>query len=763
MKYSGQLLYATTKFLNCEVESLWYTDSAFPKLAVDVFTEEPVMLLFRIGAIFSSLGVQVDRTAAEGPKRACAFFQKAAGAYEYASRLLNASKLAKHSILLAAAHRLKLLCLAQAQECFFERSLSAGIRPSIVSKLSYQCSKYYSEAAATAPGPSLLVTEEHLKLIKVKEELFYIIALYYAGQKLKGEGEYGFSVAHLKWAAEKAKTLKRGLDSSKSHPLIAGVVAALVKELAEKFERAFEDNNTIYHETVVSSLPPLESFSLAKVTEYPWGYNMDVLVDKTLFSGLVSLDITLSLSAYSEEKAKLLRQVSDDFQTASAELERRLADINVSRALESELSFSGYFFKKRQACFAVSTREYARRLMAVDNCSLELLEIVKKLKAVSPKDLDAFAVANEQFIRERNGITQAVHAALKSNVALRKEFCSVRESIEKLCQPSFPENLPSLPSTALEASQQVRVQLQGLMKRIEKMLLHRSDIEVELRKMITEDDITTRLSEMEANPHVEGHTRKAMQEEIITSELEKYNDILETARLNLSAQQPLLKAVSDAAAAVFMNVGGGALGDLVRRLNVDSEKYIQLIDLLSESESFWSEAKLEATRLWDMCLLQKAESAKCSPKKKRLPPPVPAEPRQYQPAPSFSLQKSPPLKKSEALTLNEGALPIVPFANLEVVIPESIGPSSGEDVYSNGAQRRLLTRLQRYQRQIPEEGPVSNAGPAGPVRSSHQNLLELVEVPARPSSRTKPTTRRSPGAPPLPPKPAGGQQPPSHM
>jgi septation ring formation regulator EzrA len=61
----------------------------------------------------------------------------------------------------------------------------------------------------------------------------------------------------------------------------------------------------------------------------------------------------------------------------------------------------------------------------------------------------------------------------------------VRESIEKLCQPSFPENLPSLPSTALEASQQVRVQLQGLMKRIEKMLLHRSDIEVELRKMVT--------------------------------------------------------------------------------------------------------------------------------------------------------------------------------------------------------------------------------------------------------------------------------------
>jgi hypothetical protein len=39
-----------------------------------------------------------------------------------------------------------------------------------------------------------------------------------------------------------------------------------------------------------------------------------------------------------------------------------------------------------------------------------LTEIVKKLKAVSPKDLDAFAVANEQFIRERNGITQAVHA-----------------------------------------------------------------------------------------------------------------------------------------------------------------------------------------------------------------------------------------------------------------------------------------------------------------------------------------------------------------
>jgi hypothetical protein len=44
--------------------------------------------------------VQVDRTAAEGPKRACAFFQKAAGAYEYASR----------SSLLARGHELLALC-----------------------------------------------------------------------------------------------------------------------------------------------------------------------------------------------------------------------------------------------------------------------------------------------------------------------------------------------------------------------------------------------------------------------------------------------------------------------------------------------------------------------------------------------------------------------------------------------------------------------------------------------------------------------------
>ena len=100
-------------------------------IALPSITYERACVLFNLGAMYASLGVAEDRSAVEGIKRASALFQNAAGCFKHLSDavlpLIKPSPSHKDpcspDLSKPALEALTSLCLAQAQECFWQKAV----------------------------------------------------------------------------------------------------------------------------------------------------------------------------------------------------------------------------------------------------------------------------------------------------------------------------------------------------------------------------------------------------------------------------------------------------------------------------------------------------------------------------------------------------------------------------------------------------------------------------------------------------------------
>jgi programmed cell death 6-interacting protein len=83
--------------------------------------------LYNIGALFSQLATSQSRITAESLKRACQYFQQAAGTFEYLSQQTGDLRLppgmAVEDFSEPTVKSLKFLMLAQAQECFWQKGV----------------------------------------------------------------------------------------------------------------------------------------------------------------------------------------------------------------------------------------------------------------------------------------------------------------------------------------------------------------------------------------------------------------------------------------------------------------------------------------------------------------------------------------------------------------------------------------------------------------------------------------------------------------
>jgi programmed cell death 6-interacting protein len=88
---------------------------------------ERLSVLYNIGALYSQLATSQSRTTAESLKRACQYFQQAAGIFEYLSQHTGDLRLPPGMFVEdfsePTVNSLKFLMLAQAQECFWQKSV----------------------------------------------------------------------------------------------------------------------------------------------------------------------------------------------------------------------------------------------------------------------------------------------------------------------------------------------------------------------------------------------------------------------------------------------------------------------------------------------------------------------------------------------------------------------------------------------------------------------------------------------------------------
>jgi programmed cell death 6-interacting protein len=224
---------------------------------------ERLSVLYNIGALYSQLATSQSRTTGESLKRACQYFQQAAGAFEYLSQNTGDLRLppgmSVEDFSEPTVNSLKFLMLAQAQECFWQKSVLGTypssshfpdfqdqMKDSLISKLSAQVSEFYDQALSSAMA-STNIPSDWITHITAKKLHFYSAAQYRKSKDAAagtGANKYGEELARLQ---EALRNVNKALE--RKNFLSRGVredLLGLQEILQRDTERAEKDNDLIY-------------------------------------------------------------------------------------------------------------------------------------------------------------------------------------------------------------------------------------------------------------------------------------------------------------------------------------------------------------------------------------------------------------------------------------------------------------------------------------------------------------------------------------
>src|SRR3989338_3352339 len=145
------------------------------------------------------------RGSGEGMKKACQYFQMAAGGFESLKEYLAAHPQDMEWTDFYAAHleMLVRIMLAQAQECFYEKASKDDLSPAVVSKLAAQVAEFYSQAGALLeqePLRSLGLPSSWLNHAQLRVQYFRAAAAFRSSLQFPPLHEYGRQLAYLQLA-----------------------------------------------------------------------------------------------------------------------------------------------------------------------------------------------------------------------------------------------------------------------------------------------------------------------------------------------------------------------------------------------------------------------------------------------------------------------------------------------------------------------------------------------------------------------------------
>ncbi|GHJ85349.1 hypothetical protein NliqN6_1751 [Naganishia liquefaciens] len=337
-KYYAQVTFLSTKFPpDIGLEFTYhlpypapYTFNSDPTISLASITYERAATLYNMASVYASLGAAENRAEIEGIKRALAYMQNAAGVFSYIRNELlptlereqssfggiAKSTTAGQDMTTSFLGALEKFCLAEAQECFWQRAVLEKYKNGLIAKLAVQVSEYY-DAALTAAAEGPTPTAHYFPAtwtshVTVKRYHFDAAAQYRLSMDDLEKGRYGEEIARLQQAESLAK---KALEAVK--PGLGGAVTSDLKSLqailASSLKRAIRDNDLVYIQAIppASQLSRITSASMVKAVVPPSVDNsLDWLLHEgggPLFSGLVPYGVHLALSIYDDKKDTLVR------------------------------------------------------------------------------------------------------------------------------------------------------------------------------------------------------------------------------------------------------------------------------------------------------------------------------------------------------------------------------------------------------------------------------------------------------------------------
>ncbi|KAL8164686.1 UNVERIFIED_CONTAM: Tyrosine-protein phosphatase non-receptor type 23 [Gekko kuhli] len=702
-KYFGQLHYLQSRIpMGAEHEAAvpitWTEIFSGKAVTHEDIKYEQACILYNLGALHSMLGAMDKRVSEEGMKVSCTHFQCAAGAFTYLRDHFP------HSYSVDMSHQILNLninlMLGQAQECLLEKSMLDNRKSFLVARISAQVVDYYKEACRALENSdtaSLLgkIQKDWKKLVQMKIYYFAAVAHLHMGKQAEEQQKYGERVVYFQSALDK---LNEAIKLAKGQPeTVQEALRFTMDVIGGKFNSAKKDNDFIYHEAV-PALDTLQSVKGAPLVKaLPVNPTDPAVTGPDIFAKLVPMAAHEASSLYSEEKAKLLREVMAKIEGKNEVLEQFMDSLQLDPETVDNLDMYNHIPPVlMEKCAALSVRpETVKNLVqSMQVLSGVFTDVEASLKEI--KDLLEEDEAQEQKLREalgklppQQGSPPPAAPASPALAEVAKEWAKYMEVHEKasftnaelhkamnlhisnlrLLSGPLEQVRAALPTPSLtEEDKQVMQNLKRILAKVQEMKDQRVSLEQQLREMIQKDDITTSLVT----------TDRSEMKKLFEEQLKKYDQLKVYLEQNLAAQENILKALTDAN--VKYATVRKALAEVEHKWNTtlqtlvaSYEAYEDLMKKSQEGKDFYADLEGKVAKL-----LEKAQGGRKAAEDTRLqvleremkkrPPPRPTTPK-----PPLQT-KAPDLDLSETMPLPLSSLSLADLPEeLRSLPPEVLG------------------------------------------------------------------------------------------
>uniref|UniRef100_A0A8C2JCF8 Protein tyrosine phosphatase, non-receptor type 23, b n=1 Tax=Cyprinus carpio TaxID=7962 RepID=A0A8C2JCF8_CYPCA len=563
-KYCGQL-----HFLQSRVPMATGQEAAVPVTWTDAFSGrnithedinyEQACVVYNLGALHSLLGAVDNRLSEEGMKVSCTHFQCSAGAFTHLRDHFNhsySSDMSSQALSINIS-----LMLAQAQECLLEKTLLDNRKSHLIAKICAQVCDYYKDCLRVLDNSECVpgrLQKEWRKLISMKISYFSAITHLHMGKQSEEQQKYGEAVAYFHSSLDK---LNEAIKQSKGQ--LESVQEALkftMDVIGGKYNSAKKENDLIYHESV----PGLDMLVAVKdichagaslVKPLPVSLTDQSVTGPDLFSKLVPMATHEASSLYSEEKAKLLRDIVAKIEDKNQILEKFMESLSSDSVYKIDM-FKSLPDALLEKCAFLSVRpdtvkNLVQAMQALSNVytdvgssldevrsALEEDEAGEKslMEVVGQKGLPMRPAVFQNIQKELKKYEAAHQAASDSNTELHKAMNQHIPNI-RLLQGSIEELRKSLPQPELSQDEMSSLQkMKTILGKVDEMRKQRISLESQLRDLIHKDDITGVLVT----------TDRAEIKTLFAEQLKKYDQLKGYIEQNLVAQDNILKALTEA-------------------------------------------------------------------------------------------------------------------------------------------------------------------------------------------------------------------------
>ncbi|KAG7235904.1 hypothetical protein INR49_001899 [Caranx melampygus] len=543
-----------------------------------------------------------------GMKVSCTHFQCSAGAFSYLRDNFshNFSVDMSHQILNLNIN----LMLGQAQECLLEKSMLDNRKSFLVARISAQGSGELRDGLHAGK-----IQKDWKKLVQMKIYYFAAIAHLHMGKQAEEQQKYGERLAYLQSSLDK---LSEAIKLAKGQPdSVQEALRFTMDVIGGKFNSAKKDNDFIYHETV----PSLETLASVKgaplVKALPVNPTDPTVTGPDLFAKLVPMAAHEASSLYSEEKAKLLRDVMAKIESKNETLEQFMDSLGLEPETVDNLDMYSHIPPVlMEKCAALSVRPDTVKslIQSMQVLSGVFTDVESSLKEI--RDVLEADETGEQALQEAGGPAAGeVHPAAQGQALaeIRRDLEKYMEAHEKasftntelhramnlhisnlrLLGGPLDSLREALPRPQLSEEEVAGLQcMKRILGKVQEMREQRSSLEKQLRDLIQQDDITSTLVT----------TDRADMKRIFEDQLKKYEQVKVYIDQNLAAQENILKALTEAnvqyaSVRKGLNQTEQQWNSTVQGLVGSYEAYEDLMKKSQEGKEFYDDLEAKASRL----------------------------------------------------------------------------------------------------------------------------------------------------------------------